>query len=595
LPLLVFAIAQATAAAPKKPKPKTDQAKTEASKSGPKKEAEPAASGSAEQADERNRLGFPLEKAWEARLPARIEGGPLPAGRRILVLTAEGDLLAYDALKGEQQWKFHVDFTPFGEPVQADKLVVVAGRGGKVLGLNPTGPDIAWQVSTPSPITAPLAVAGDLVLVGMDSGVLLALSAGAGEEQWRFAAAGPLLAAPGADGEFLYLADGQGVVHKLSRAEGRELWSTRIGGVVSAAPLAVDGRLFLGSSDNRAYGIDQSDGDIEWKIRLGADLNAPPVAFGDAVLFACLDGRLYFLRQKDGRQINAPFLYFRLTYAPLVANSIVFITPLADQLAGVDPATGSVAGTFSLGALAATPLAYARDMLFLGLGDRRLLAVKRVSAGRRKLLEASQAVQTQLIGKLPLASSADEERYDGVLRSFDQALRDSKVESSFAGHFLDQLKKLEPDKGFSGHEDELLALLGEVEKQVAGQQQQIWQDMADETLQKAVVPILPADLPDQERKQVLDAFRRLLLATYSRQLDTDTSSQFMQTYTPLLNDGDVTADDLKVLSQAIDRMLKEHPPKDAAAGSTQTQSQPTSETPRQTERPPQSQTQPQKP
>jgi hypothetical protein len=134
-----------------------------------------------------------------------------------------------------------------------------------------------------------------------------------------------------------------------------------------------------------------------------------------------------------------------------------------------------------------------------------------------------------------------------------------------------------------------------VEKQVAAQQQQIWQDMADETLQKAVVPILPADLPDQERKAVLDAFRRLLLATYSRQLDTDTSSQFMQTYTPLLNDGDVTADDLRVLSQAIDRLLKEHPPKDAAAGSTQTQSQPTSETPRQTERPPQSQTQPQKP
>ena len=531
-----------------------------------KKADRPTAGATEDEArDGRNRLGFPLERAWEARLPAAIEGPALATGKRVLALTAEGDLLAYDLQDGKQLWKFQLGFRPQGGPLAVGALIVVAGRDGQVLALNPSRPDIAWQITTETRITAPLASSSELILVGQDSGDLLALSAQSGAEQWRFRAAGPLLAGAGVAGDFVYQADARGAVHQLRLQDGQRQWSASTGGAVSAAPLVEGELVFVGSNDNHAYAFRIADGEPAWKVRLGADLTAPPVAFGDAVLFACLDGRLYFLRQDDGHRILAPFLYFRLAHPPLVANAIAFISPMADQLAGIDPSTGQIAGTFALGALAASPLAYARDTLFLGLGDRRLLALRRVPAAKRKLLEASTAVQSKLLGKLPVASSAEEQRYDTVLRTFDQALRDAKIDSSFAGDFLDRLEKLEPDQGFQGHEDELLELLGTIEKRMAAQQQELWNALAEETLSKGVVPILPTELSAAQREQVLGAFRRLLLATYSGQIDAATSSQFMQTYTPLVNDGDVTADDLQVLTQAIDRLLAEHPAKASTA------------------------------
>jgi outer membrane protein assembly factor BamB len=507
----------------------------------------------------RNPLGFPLEQAWTARLEAPLVGGPHPVGRELLALTGDGEVLGLDVRSGEQVWKFHVGSPPVGAAVLAGKRLVIAGKDAVVTALDPNGPDVLWQAKTPSSPTAAPVVAGDsLVLIGLDSGRLLALSAEDGHEVWSFSARGPLLAPPAVDQDHVYLGDGRGSVYRLAASSGEQQWRAATGGAIPAMPLVAGDALLLGSSDDHAYAFALRDGKQRWKTRLGADLMAPPVALGDLALFSCLDGRLYFLRQKDGRRVFDPFLYFRLPYAPLIANSMVFIAPLSNQLAGIDPATGQLAGTFELGALAASPLSFARDTLFVGLGDRRLLAVRRMSADKRRLLEASQAVQTKLLGRLPYATSVEEERYSQVLRSFDQALRDGKVDSAYAGRFLERLEKLEPDKGFVGHEDDLTKLLEEVRGKIAVLQQELWKSMAADTIQAAVVPLLPRDLPEPERAVVLQAFERLLLATYAGRIPAAQAAQFIETYKPLVGDGDVTADDLKVLAQAIDRLLAAH-------------------------------------
>lgn len=192
-----------------------------------------------------------------------------------------GELLAFDAQKGEKLWGRSLSPTYLSSPAYAEM------EGSPV------------------------------ILIASADGNIYCVQAAQGREVWRFTAGAAIYSSPTVtelDGDQIaFVGTRFGMVYALSVQNGELLWNYKAGHAVDStlAVGSIGGRqtLFFGSYDRLLHAVDAETGERIWYFATGKYISASPVVAkiggNAAVFFNSLDDTIYAVDGENGKALFA--------------------------------------------------------------------------------------------------------------------------------------------------------------------------------------------------------------------------------------------------------------------------------------------------
>jgi outer membrane protein assembly factor BamB len=218
------------------------------------------------------------------------------------------------------------------------------------IGLATTGPIgnpvTQWTFRAGGGVTANVSVSGDLALFSSDDGVLHAVSLADGVERWSFIGPPPMHGPLAIDGR-VYAADGQGFLHAFDLSDGRLLWTSE-GSVQGPSDLAIlEGHLYVGTGEGVLVAFDADNGRERWRVPVspaGVSIKAPAASSG--LLVTASDDRQLTALDPDTGEVRWTSSVGNDTVGtPIVHNDVVYLgaSPEAGNgmLVALDAATGT--------------------------------------------------------------------------------------------------------------------------------------------------------------------------------------------------------------------------------------------------------------
>jgi outer membrane protein assembly factor BamB len=261
----------------------------------------------------------------------RLEGGkvvwkidagqPLSAGvgadaSLLVVGTAKGGVLAFDALTGKALWQAQASSEVLAAPAVSREGVAVRSGDNRIFLFDALDGSRKWIYQRPMPAlsirsTGSPIFADRYLFAGFPGGKLVGIALQNGALVWEGTVAQPkgtteldrvadIVSPPVVDGTQICAVAFQGRIACFDMAQGGALiWSRDIS---SARGLVLDGRyLFVTDDDGVVYGLDRLSGSSLWKqdkLR-NRGVSAPAVR-GNLVAVADGEGYLHFLSREEG-------------------------------------------------------------------------------------------------------------------------------------------------------------------------------------------------------------------------------------------------------------------------------------------------------
>ncbi|UQB41811.1 outer membrane protein assembly factor BamB [Thiomicrospira microaerophila] len=181
---------------------------------------------------------------WQKRIDAALLAGPVVVENKVIVGSAKGDVIAFDAQTGQVQWIRYLAAEVVSQPVIANQLILVRTNDGRLVALNLQTGSVVWTADHQMPSlflrgAAPVLVDRDRVYIGRESGFLEARSLQSGEIIWD-----ARVAIPSGRTDLERMVD------------------------IQAKPVLADGRLFVLSYNGRMAAINPSNGNLIWAKEL---------------------------------------------------------------------------------------------------------------------------------------------------------------------------------------------------------------------------------------------------------------------------------------------------------------------------------------
>lgn len=198
----------------------------------------------------------PLKLVWRRALHRELTGPRaevIVGGGLAFMGTYAGNLYAWDAGAGEEQWTFKTGGPIGHSPMLSRGLLYVGSMDGKLYALDATTGRKLWQFEAGEGIWVSPVVGDGRVLFGARDGVFHALNAVTGRAAWQFQTGDRILtsASLSEDGQRVVFASEDMHVYCLEVKSGRKLWRSRkLAGLTvrDYAPVIVDGRVLVTTS-----------------------------------------------------------------------------------------------------------------------------------------------------------------------------------------------------------------------------------------------------------------------------------------------------------------------------------------------------------
>jgi len=307
---------------------------------------------------------------WHADLtppdvvPGAVTGGGLAyADGKLFVTTGFGALIALDASSGQQLWIKKFDAPITAAPMVDGNLVYVVSRDGYGWAISTSNGKMLWEIEGTAATAGNLgagapAIAGKAVLFPFDSGEVDAVLRLGGISLWSASIAGErtgsarggevngIIGGPVISGSTAYIATGAGRLAAVDTDSGARLWTATEGGM---GPVTVaGGSLFLVSDQGLMMRLNASDGSTVWSAPLPLYVN-PKVAAREDIY---------------------------VHYGPILAGGRLIVASTDGLLREIDPTSGTLLRTTSLGAPAAAAPIVVDGTLYVLTADGQLRAFR---------------------------------------------------------------------------------------------------------------------------------------------------------------------------------------------------------------------------
>ena len=255
---------------------------------------------------------------WKTSANKPLSAGPGAGERVVVVGTAKGEVLAFDA-DGKPLWTAHVSSEVIAPPRVSGTIVIVFSGDGRVYGLAAADGKTAWVDQRINPPLTVRNSAGGVVsrgglLVGTPGGRLLAVDTQTGTVAWEGAVATPrgateleriadVTSLPYIDENEVCAAAYQGRVACFELVRGSLIWSRDVS---SLAGITADAqRLYVVDDKGVVHAFDRSNGASVWKQDVLAKRRiGGPQLVGDDLGVVDVEGYLHVLSRTDGAYVG---------------------------------------------------------------------------------------------------------------------------------------------------------------------------------------------------------------------------------------------------------------------------------------------------
>lgn len=300
------------------------------------------------------------ELIWEAETELREErdggwgGGIAASDGRLFVTTGFADVIALDAITGEEIWRVGVSAPIRSSPTIDNGRVFVLTRSNKLIAFSADNGARLWDHSgffegagllgASSP-----AVFGDVVVVTYSSGEIFALNVQTGAPFWSdtlatvrqvdtVSAISDIRGRPVISGGRVYVASHSGRIAAYVLSTSAQLWELNFGSVTQ--PWVAGNYVFVTTLNGEVAAIKADSGLIRWVTRIGEFENerrrrglinwTGPVLAGDRLIVAGSNGEVLSLSPYTGELLGTMRIRGGVSLAPIVVQeTLYFLTDSA--------------------------------------------------------------------------------------------------------------------------------------------------------------------------------------------------------------------------------------------------------------------------
>ena len=255
------------------------------------------------------------KQVWRVSTGQPISGGVGADGKLVVVGTAKGEVLAFDAATGKAAWKAQVSSEVLAPPVVADGLVVVRSGDSRISALDAADGKLRWvyQRSVPALLlrsNARVLMAGDNTIIGFPGGKLVAIANSNGASVWEATVALPkgstelervtdITSSPALEGDAVCAVAFQGRIACFDVKNGTGLWSRDMS---SIAGLDMDSKqVYITDDKGFVQALDRDTGATVWKLdKLATRSPTRPLALDGLVAVADVQGMVHLLSSDGG-------------------------------------------------------------------------------------------------------------------------------------------------------------------------------------------------------------------------------------------------------------------------------------------------------
>ncbi|RUO98348.1 MAG: pyrrolo-quinoline quinone [Hyphomicrobium sp.] len=346
-------------------------------------------------------LNGPLHQLWSASAgegtskTGRVTASPIYFNGSIYTLDAAANVSAFtptgsSIFKVSTKPETTVGLGGYGGGLAADNgRLYVANGYGVVAALDPQTGKPIWTKNLDIPVRAAPTAVGDRLYVITIDGRFFCLSGIDGSEMWS-ARGLPQTASlmtstsPAVNDDVVVVPYPSGDIMAFKLSDGSTVWTenlsrTRQTSQIAsmsdvARPAIDDGVVFAIGHAGRMVATKAKNGDRLWSLSIPG--SEPPCVAGDSVFVVDTGGRLMALSRVDGKTRWLTQLPAAKNYAgPVMAANTLWLVSSDGNVISVDPLTGKVAGTMSLGDTVFIPPIVAQGRMFVLTDSAKLIAL----------------------------------------------------------------------------------------------------------------------------------------------------------------------------------------------------------------------------
>lgn len=247
---------------------------------------------------------------WKISVGAPVRGAPAiaPTEKRIIVLTADNQTLAFDLESGQPRWEHRgiretAGYFSATSPVISEGIVIAAYSSGEVFAIRAETGSVLWTDALSSGVRTNASA----VFSGID--------------------ADPIVQ----DG-VVVVTSASGQMQASALINGRPLWQQRIGAHVT--PWPAGNAIFVLTDTHDIAAIFKRHGKVRWSKSLKQtdhimkDITPPlfgPILAGNAVLVITGTGELITFRPQDGQRLGTYEVAEELASQPVIARGGLYV------------------------------------------------------------------------------------------------------------------------------------------------------------------------------------------------------------------------------------------------------------------------------
>ncbi|MSQ61202.1 MAG: hypothetical protein EXR43_01255 [Dehalococcoidia bacterium] len=308
------------------------------------------------------------------------------------------------AFSGVLRWQFKTGQPFLASPAATTDAVFIATADGRIVALDALTGATRWEMAMSSPVNSTPSIAGDTLYVGSRDGRLVALDAANGAMRWVYEAEAALTAASVVAGGEVYIGDGDGRLHAVDAGTGQRRWRSGEGQWIDSLP-AVTEHYVVVAADEDVRVFERETGKLAVTLHVWGGATTDPVIIGDRLYIGSSRGTLLVF-DLDWRP---PFLY-RDLIAELWVRAYIW-------RAAPEPPT-PILSELSIGNRRLAEMAVAEGVLYIGGGDGNVVAMDVETGESRWRYKAGSGVETAtVVGGDAVYTGAT----DGVFSALDRA------------------------------------------------------------------------------------------------------------------------------------------------------------------------------